>query len=120
MCAAIPQCLVSDDAELVSSLELPDPEDRHVLAAAIQCQAQAIVTNNLKDFPAAALEPHGVKALSADEFLLELVELVPDRVFEVLRRQAAALRRPPGSVETLLSTLAQQGLRRAVAALQAL
>jgi predicted nucleic acid-binding protein len=36
---------------LIPSLSLPDKNDRHVLAAAIRCQASAIVTFNLKDFP---------------------------------------------------------------------
>jgi len=47
---------------LISSFILPDPGDRHVLAAAVASQAEMIVTFNLKDFPESALAPHGVTA----------------------------------------------------------
>ena len=50
-------------------LELPVPEDRHVLAAAIKCYAQIIVTINLKDFPAESLDPYGIEAMHPDEFI---------------------------------------------------
>jgi len=53
---AVPDCLVKNYEGLIESLELPDPDDRHVLAAAIKCQADVIVTNNLKDFPENVLE----------------------------------------------------------------
>src|SRR5262245_25231347 len=49
---AVPDCLVSGHESLVDSLNLPDPDDRHVLAAAIRCGAQAIITLNLSDFSA--------------------------------------------------------------------
>src|SRR5687768_1768174 len=46
------------------------PKDRHVLAAAIKCSAQTIVTFNLKHFPREALEPLDVEAIHPDEFLV--------------------------------------------------
>lgn len=36
---------------LIDTLKLPDPDDRHVLAAAIHSKSDAIVTFNQKDFP---------------------------------------------------------------------
>lgn len=66
MVAAIPDCMVDGFEELVGGLELPDPEDRHVLAAAIRASAQTIVTFNLKDFPADRLAAYGVEAHDAD------------------------------------------------------
>ncbi len=112
MCEAVPECLVEDYQRLISSLDLPDPGDRHVLAAAISCEGQAIVTDNVKHFPAAALSPHGLEALTADQFVLRLVDLAPDAVVQVVRKQAAALRNPPCTVEVLLSRLNRQGLKR--------
>lgn len=44
--------LVTGDEDLIPGLRLPDPNDRHVLAAAIRGQADVIVTMNLRDFPA--------------------------------------------------------------------
>jgi predicted nucleic acid-binding protein len=63
MTQAIPDCLIDDFQELVDGLTLPDPDDRHALAAAIRAGAQAIVTFNRKDFPASALSKYGVEAL---------------------------------------------------------
>ena len=50
-------------------------DDRHVLAAAVRCEADAIVTNNTKDFPTASLEPYGIERLTVDEFLLHQFSL---------------------------------------------
>ncbi len=83
MNCAIRDVRVDGYQPLVSSLELPDPDDRHVLAAAIECGAQCIVTHNLKDFPASQLEPHGVEAIPPDEFVLDLLDLAPGAVLRV-------------------------------------
>ncbi len=120
MCEAVPECLVEDHQELIPSLELPDPGDRHVLAAAIRSRAHAIVTDNIKHFPAAALAPHGLEALTADRFVLRLIDLAPDAVVEVVRKQAAVLKNPPCTVEVLLARLVRQGLRRSSNALLSL
>jgi predicted nucleic acid-binding protein len=61
---AVRDCLVSGYEPLIDSLDLPDPDDRHVLAAAIKAGAQVIVTRNLKDFPAEKLAPWNIKAKS--------------------------------------------------------
>ena len=52
---AIPDCLIVDYAPLITSIQLPDERDRHVLAAAIRGNADAIVSLNTKDFPASVL-----------------------------------------------------------------
>ncbi|HMA95113.1 MAG TPA: hypothetical protein VKP30_20620, partial [Polyangiaceae bacterium] len=54
-------CLVDGYEPLVEGLELPDPNDRHVLAAAIHGGASVIVTMNLRDFPERFLVPHAVE-----------------------------------------------------------
>lgn len=85
-----------------------DPKDRHVVAAAVQAGAQVIVTSNIRDFPAAALAPHGIEAQTPDEFLLHLYERQPQAVEALARRQAAALRKPPMSFEEIVGHLAKQ------------
>lgn len=65
-------------------------KDRHVLAAAVTAQADFIVTANLRDFPAASLEPHAVEAVHPDDFLCDLLEASPHRVVEILHQQAGA------------------------------
>lgn len=57
MNAAIRDCLVRGHEPLIDAVKLPDPDDRHVLAAAIRAKAQVVVTFNLKDFPTDALAP---------------------------------------------------------------
>lgn len=96
---------VSGWEQVSAGLDLPDPDDRHVLAAAIVGGAQAIVTANVKDFPASALQDRGIEARHPDDFLLDQLDLLPSRVLEVLTEQAAALRRPPADLAGVLNQL---------------
>ena len=66
---AIPDCLVKGVEPIAQGLVLPDPDDVHVLAAAIRCGASVIVTLNLKDFPAQVLGQFGIEAQHPDEFV---------------------------------------------------
>lgn len=118
MCEAIPDCIVTGHEPLIDGLELPDPNDRHVLAAAIRCSAQVTVTSNLADFPVSVLEPFNIEAQDPDQFVLDLVDLAPGRVAAVVQQQADALRNPPRTVDDLLETLSASGLPRTVAALR--
>ena len=65
---AVRDCLVTGYEPLVEGLKLPDPGDRHVLAAAIRAGAQVIVTSNLKHFPSADLQPWDIEAKAPDDF----------------------------------------------------
>ncbi len=80
-------------------------KDRHVLAAAVACQAQTIVTHNLKDFPPHLLAPYGIEAISPDSFLTSLYWNNPQALEEVLLKQAAQLRNPPMTVFDVLDRL---------------
>jgi predicted nucleic acid-binding protein len=71
---ALRDVLVTGHLDLIDTLDLPDRDDRHVLAAAIAGGAQVIVTKNLRDFPAWALAPHGLIAEHPDDFLVNLVQ----------------------------------------------
>ncbi|WP_234824079.1 PIN domain-containing protein [Bremerella cremea] len=111
---AVRDCLVTGYEELIPSLTLPDPNDRHVLAAAIHCQAEAIVTFNLKDFPTEYLASFGISPVHPDNFLTELIVTQPGPVCAALKRQREALRNPPFTAKELLDTLAAQGLIQSV------
>ena len=78
------------------TLTLPDPDDRHVLAAAIHGRATAIVTFNLKDFPDEILSTYGIEAIHPDEFVVRLLMSRPTEVVEAIRTQRLQLTRPPG------------------------
>jgi len=68
-------CLVTGYEGLIPAFELPDPDDRHVPAAAIVGRCDVIVTQNLKDFPGTALEPYGMDVQHPDEFLCNHLNL---------------------------------------------
>ena len=74
MNTAVRDCLVSGYEPLIAALDLPDPNDRHVLAAAIRAKAQIIVTKNLRDFPAERLAPWDLKAKSPDSFVRDQID----------------------------------------------
>jgi hypothetical protein len=101
----------------IDSLALPDPDDRHVLAAAIHAGATVIVTFNLRDFPSETLSALGVRALHPDDFVLERIEAAPGLACIALQDQLASLSRPPVTRPELLSRLASQGLPRSAARL---
>ena len=101
-------------------IRLPDPDDRHVLAAAIRAGAETIVTANLADFPRDSLACHQVEAKHPDDFVVELIDSAPEVVLAVLARQAGDLRKPPRRVDELLDLLQSIGLPAAVARLREL
>jgi len=114
---AVPDAIVADYDHLIDGLELPDRDDRHVLAAAIAARADSLVTANLGDFPARALPP-GVAVVSPDDFILMLVHADPEAVATVIDNQASALRKPPMTTAELLDGLEVVGLRKSVEALR--
>lgn len=118
MNAAVRDCLVTGYESLVESLSLPDPNDRHVLAAAIHASAPVIVTFNLKDFPKAKLGPFKIEARHPDDFLVSLLDAQTELVCSAVKRQRESLRNPPKSVEELLETFNSQGLSQSVAYLR--
>lgn len=111
---AIPDALVTDYESLVAGLELPDVDDRHVLAVAIKCNAATIVTFNLKDFPKAVLDPLGIEALHPDDFIADLWDLDKAAVLEAAQRQRASLKNPTHNVREYLDKLLQQKLPETV------
>lgn len=106
---ALPLARVDIREALRQTPVLPDPADRHVLAAALACEASFIVTRNLKDFPPAVLGACGVEAIHPDTFLLGLLAAHPAEVEEALQRQLARSSHPPLTRQRLLERLATQG-----------
>lgn len=102
--------LVTDYEDLIEVLALPDPADRHVLAAAIKGRADLIVTANLKDFPADALARWGIEARHPDEFLTHQFHLSQPGFLKAVKTVRLRLKSPPKSVEEYLDTLRAQGL----------
>lgn len=115
---SVPDCLVENYEGLIAGLVLPDPDDRHVLAAAIAGHADAIVTFNLKDFPTNALDPHLIEAIHPDDFVLNQLELRPFEALAAVKKMRARLTRPPQSAAELIATLERSGLPASAAHLR--
>ncbi len=102
----------------ISSIVLPDADDRHVAAAAIEARAEVIVTVNLRDFPDTVLSGHGIRAVHPDDLVRQLLDEDEETVCAVVRRQRLDLTNPPQTIDQLLDTLAKQGLVNAVTRLR--
>lgn len=104
-----PGAQVDNIEHVESGLRLPDPNDNHVLAAALRGQCDAIVTANLRDFPADYLDSFGVEAISPDDFLLNQLDLDSRAVLDCVWEQAQATRNPSLTIEELLTRLGKSG-----------
>lgn len=109
--SAFPEALVEGFEALQDGLaHLPDPKDAHVIAAAKQCAAAVIVTDNLKDFPAKLLAPLGMQATASDDFLADAIDIDMDRGLAALTRMRARFQKPELTPENLLSLMRERGL----------
>jgi len=114
---AVLDCLVTGHETLIESLELPDPDDRHVLAAAIHAGADAIVTFNLRDFPEEVLDLYNVEVLHPDDFIQFQHDFNTAAVIIAAQRCRKRLRNPPRTADEYLDTLSQQRLPKTFAVL---
>lgn len=110
--------LVTGYETLIDAVTLPDPDARHVLAAAIRAGADLIVTFNLNDFPKKDLQPYGIEAQHPDDFLTYQLDLAPNIVCAAAKRHRASLKNPPKDVDEYLATLEAQGLAQTVLSLR--
>ena len=116
---AVPDRLVENYEFLIDGLVLPDVNDRHVLAAAIVGHADAIVTFNLKDFPANVMAQHGIEAQHPDDFIMNQLELCPFEALEIVRRVRAKRRNPACTAAALIDMIEKNGLPQAAQHLRA-
>lgn len=117
MNAHVRDCLVTGYESLIPALSLPDPDDRHVLAAAIRAGADLIVTFNVKEFPPEFLAPYGIESQHPDKFLTYQLNLAPN-IICAAKRHRASLNNPPKDVKEYLSTLESQGLAQTISGLR--
>jgi len=120
MDANLPGAVVVGYESLIPNLVLPDENDRHVLAAAIQGEANLIVTFNLSDFPAGVLGSHGVEAVHPDDFVLALLDSDAEPVLNAVSLHRANLKKTPKSPEQYLGKMESDGLKKTAARLRSL
>jgi hypothetical protein len=114
---AIPDCLVYGYEYLIPAITLPDPDDRHVVAAAIHGGADAIVTFNLKDFPNSSLSQYELEAIHPDEFIAAQNDLDESKIVIAAQSCRERLINPPIPASEYLEILRRQGLPKTVASL---
>ena len=118
MDAAAEDCLVAGYEHLIDSVMLPDPDDRHVVAAAFHARADAIVTYNLKDFPAEALARFDIEAIHPDDFLNFQLDLDEASVLISAQRCRSRLKNPEIPVADYLDRLEALQLPKSVSRLR--
>lgn len=107
---AFPESCVKGEDDLISSLDLPDKDDRHVLATAILSGAEHIITENLKDFPSEYLQRFGITAVSADDFLSSTFELYPAEALAEMRTMRRDYTNPAYTPSEFIFDLQRKGL----------
>lgn len=112
---AFPEAIVDHYADLIPGLDLPDPNDRHVLAAAIRGAANVIVTENTRDFPARILGEYDLETRSTDEFMANISELHPADAVAALKTMRGRYNNPGLSADELLQAMLRCGLVATVA-----
>jgi predicted nucleic acid-binding protein len=115
-----PEARVRVPPELERRLWSPDPNDVHVLAAAVAGSADAILTMNAKDFPRGLLAEEGLIRLDPDQFLRGLAEAAPEAVARVVAasvREATRLSGDEWTARSLLKKARLPGLGKALARL---
>jgi predicted nucleic acid-binding protein len=110
MDASVLDALVTGYEPLIDAMDLPDPDDRHVLAAAVVCKASCIVTFNVSDFPRDRLEPYGLHAVHPDDFLLDVESLDPAAFAAAVREDLDHYRAPPLALPDYVAALDKAGV----------
>jgi hypothetical protein len=111
---AVLDSIVEGFEPLINTLKLPDPNDRHALAAAIHSGSGAIITFNLKDFPPEVAKRYRIEILHPDDFLQSQLKLYPAAVISAAKNCRARLLNPSKSAEEYLQTLKKHWLPQLV------
>jgi hypothetical protein len=116
---AVLDAQVTGYERVLRHVELPDANDRHVLAAAIVGGCDVILTMNVRHFPAEALADHGITAEVPDAFLARALDHAGPSFLASAARVRHRLQKPPVGIDAYLETLAAHGLEATAAKLKA-
>lgn len=115
---AFPDSNVENFESLITSISLPDPDDRHVVAAAIQSKADVVVTYNLKHFPKSVTEEYNIKIQHPDIFLCNVFDLHPEKAKQAFIKMVKRLKKPPKSYSDVLEILSKSNLKKIIKKLE--
>ena len=110
--AACPHALVDNYEKLIQNVKLKDENDRHVVAAAIKCNANVIVTHNLSDFPNDYLKTLGLTAVDPDTFIADMIDLSPEKCCDAFREMVLTKNKPPYEESEYLEIIRNNGLKQ--------
>ncbi len=110
MNAAVPDCIVTGFEPLMGCLDLPDEDDRHVVAAAIMTRANVVVTFNLQHFPNETMERFRIHTKHPDEFLMDAFSLGTNEMAEAVINDFLHYDRPPLTFDDYREGLAKAGV----------
>ena len=107
---AFPEALVENYSVLIGGLDLPDKDDRHVLACAIQTKASVIVTENLKDFPEDVLQLYDIVAIGLDDFIADILDMAGSEAIAAIRKMRERFGNPKLDADELILRIEKLGL----------
>lgn len=117
MTEMFPDAEITGYDAITGALDLPDVDDRHVLAAAIVGKCHGIISANVKHFPAAKLQPFKMEVIHPDDFIVNIIDLHPERALAACKRHRAAMSKTNPSEEEYLDRFRACGLVQAHARL---
>jgi hypothetical protein len=109
---ALPGAMVTGYQRHIQTVTLPDPDDRHVVAAGIAGGASIVLTWNLRDFPAREMKKHGLRRQTPDAFLVGLCDQAPDLTLASLANARRNLSKTRVSASDFVNIVKNQGLIR--------
>ena len=109
---ALPAATIGGYEALIPTVNLPDPGDRHVVAAAVAAGASVILTWNLRDFPATELKKFGLRRETPDAFLADLYDTIPQLTIDSLANARSNLNKSRVSASDFIDILNNQKLSR--------
>lgn len=111
---AFPDANVENFEVFISGVNLRDKDDRHVVACAIRCNADLIVTFNIKDFSTKELAKFGIEIQNPDELISNLIDINPKLVHKAISKMVKRLKNPKKTMDEVLTILEKCGIKKSV------
>lgn len=108
---AFPEADVENFEDLIPSIRLPNKDDRHVVACAIKCDAELIITFNVKDFPKTKLSKYNLSIQTPDELISILIDINFKLACTAFKKMINRLKNPEKTKEEVLIILEKCGLK---------